>query len=193
MIDEANGPNEPDMPRVRNKRLEMNNELLTLKRNAVLLGLCDRYKTEWNEAKDKKDLVDMALDANGVEFMAKSVAEGWGLSKDYILDNFGDYVNGSYVRDKGGYTSEIYVGYGGDILQRATLNLLVGCDTSVLVPEGSMCKIYVCGMSDVRIKCVGKCYVYVYGGYNDVKYSGDVTVEEIAKPDEPNKMIKIWQ
>ena len=171
----------------------MLNELLTLKRNAVLLGLCDEYKTEWNEAKDKKDLVDMALDANGVEFMAKSVAEGWGLSKDYILGNFGDYVNEGYVRDKGGYTSKLYVDYGGDIFQPATLNLLIECNTSVLIPEGSVCKIYVCGRTYVRINCVGKCYVYVYGGYNDVKYSGDVTVEEIAKPDEPNKIIKIWQ
>ena len=48
-------------------------------------------------------------------------------------------------------------------------------------------------MSDVRIKCVGKCYVYVYGGYNNVKYHGDVTVEEFAKPDEPNKIVKTWQ
>lgn len=168
----------------------MLNELLTLKRNAVMLGLCDEYKAEWNEAKDKKNLVDMALDANGVEFMAKSVAEGWGLSKDYILGNFGDYVNEGYVRDKGGYTSKLYVDYGGDIFQPATLNLLIGCNTSVLVPEYSVCKIYVCGMSNVRINCAGKCYVYVYGGYNDVKYSGDVTVEEIAKPDEPNKIMK---
>jgi hypothetical protein len=171
----------------------MNNELLTLKRNAVMLGLCDGYKVKWNEAKGKKDLVDMALDANGVEFMAKSIAEGWGLSKRYILGNFGDYMNNNYVRDKGGYTSKLYVDYGGDIFQPATLNLLVGCNTSLLVPEGSVCKIYVCGRSNVRINCVGKCYVYVYGGYNDVKYSGDVTVEEIAKPDEPNKIIKIWQ
>ena len=169
----------------------MLNELLTLKRNAVMLGLCGKYKAEWDEAKGKKDLVDMALDANGVEFMAKSVAEGWGLSKDYILDNFGDYVNGKYVRDKDGYTSEIYVGYGGDILQRATLNLFVRCNTSILVPEGSVCKIYVCGVSNVRINCAGKCYVYVYGGYNDVKYSGDVTVEEFAKPDEPNIIKRI--
>ena len=169
----------------------MLNELLTLKRNAVMLGLCDRYKAEWDEAKDKKDLVDLALDANGVEFMAKSVAEGWGVSKDYILDNFGDYVNGKYVREKGGYTSELYVGYGGDNLQRATLNLFVGCDTSILVPEGSVCKIYVCGRSNVRLKCAGKCYVYMYGGYNRVEYSGDVEVEEFAKPDEPNIIKRI--
>ena len=160
--------------------------LLAFKRNAVLLGLCDEYKAAWNSVKSRKDLVDLALDANGVKFMAESVAEGWGLSKEYILENFGDYVNEGYVRDKGGYTSKMYVDYGGDIFQLATLNLLVGCNTSVLVPEGSVCKIYVCGMSDVRISCVGKCYVYVYGGYNVVKYSGDVTVEEIAKPDEPN-------
>ena len=165
--------------------------MLAFKRNAVLLGLCDEYKAAWNGVGSKKDLVDMALDANGVAFMAKSVAEGWGLSRDYILENFGDYVNEGYVRDRGGYTSKLYVDYGGDIFQPATLNLLIGCNTSVLVPESSVCKIYVCGMSDVRISCVGKCYVYVYGGYNVVKYSGDVTVEEIAKPDEPNRIRKI--
>ena len=164
--------------------------MLAFKRNAVLLGLCDEYKAAWNSVKSRKDLVDLALDANGVEFMAKSVAEGWGLSKEYILDNFGDYVNEGYVRDKGGYTSKLYVDYGGDIFAPATLNLLVGCNTSVLVPEGSVCKIYVCGKTYVRVNCMGKCYVYVYGGYNNVKYHGEVTVEEFAKPDEPNKIMK---
>lgn len=165
--------------------------MLAFKRNAALLGLCDRYRAAWDGAEGKRDLVDLALDTNGVEFMARSVAEGWGLSKDYILGNFGDYVNEKYVRDKGGYTSKMYVDYGGDIFQPATLNLLVGCNTSVLVPEGSVCKIYVCGRTYIRVNCAGKCYVYVYGGYNNVKYHGDVTVEEFAKPDEPNIIRKI--
>lgn len=165
---------------------------MSFKRNAVMLGLCDEYKAAWNSVKDKKGLVDLALDANGVEFVAKSVAEGWGLPIGYMAENFGDYANENYVRDKGGYTSKLYVGYGGDIFQPATLNLLVGCDTSVLVPECSVCKIYVCGRSNVRIRCVGKCYVYVHGGYNEVEYSGDaVVVSKSNRANEPNTIKRV--
>lgn len=72
------------------------NELLTLKRNALRLGLCGEYKGKWDSAASKRELVNMALDSNGIEFMADSIAFGWGLSKDYLLKEFGEFANGFY-------------------------------------------------------------------------------------------------
>ena len=36
------------------------NELLTLKRNALRLGLCGEYKGKWDSAASKRELVNMA-------------------------------------------------------------------------------------------------------------------------------------
>jgi len=52
------------------------NELLTLKHNALRLGLCGEYKGKWDSAASKRELVNMALDSNGIEFMADSIAFG---------------------------------------------------------------------------------------------------------------------
>ena len=53
------------------------NELLTLKRNAIRLGLCGEYKWKWDYAASKRELVNMARDSNGIEFMDDYIAFGW--------------------------------------------------------------------------------------------------------------------
>lgn len=146
----------------------MENELLTLKRNACMLGLCGQYKTMWDACRNKKDLIDMALDANGVEFMADSIAFDWGLSKEYLMKEFSDFINGKYQRNKGGYKSRMYVGYEGDITIDSTITLLVGCKGKVVVPCSMVASIYVCGGCDIDVKNDGVVYLYAYGSSNKV-------------------------
>ena len=43
------------------------NDLLSFKRNAMMLGLCTGYKNKWDAATSKEALMDIALDSNGVE------------------------------------------------------------------------------------------------------------------------------
>ena len=38
---------------------------------AIRLGLCDEYKGKWDSCKSLKDLMDIALSANGIEFIAE--------------------------------------------------------------------------------------------------------------------------
>lgn len=52
------------------------NDLLSFKRNAMMLGLCTSYKDKWDEATSKEALMDMALDSNGVEMLADAAAFG---------------------------------------------------------------------------------------------------------------------
>ena len=61
------------------------NEILELKRKACLLGLCEKYKDKWDSCKDKKELIDLVLDSNGVEFLADAMTFGWGVSSEFIL------------------------------------------------------------------------------------------------------------
>lgn len=78
------------------------NELLRFKKNAIRLGLCDEYKCKWDSCKSLKDLMDIALSANGIEFIADSVSFGWGMDTGSLANDFHDYVNGQYQRIKDG-------------------------------------------------------------------------------------------
>ena len=115
----------------------------------------------------------MALDSNGIEFMADSIAFGWGLSKEYLLKEFGEFANGFYQCNEHGYTSEMYIGAHGVIKVRSTIILVAYCkDLEIEVPENMVTRIYVCGKSEVRIECKGKCDLVEYGEDNDVKIIG---------------------
>lgn len=152
------------------------NELLKLKRNAALLGLCSEYTERWNKAATKKDLADIALDANGIEFMADGIAFGWGLSKEFLSREFGSFANGEYTRKKDGYTSALIIDNKAKINVTTTLLLAAWCNCTLSVREGYMCKIYVCGKSCIDIHCEGTCYVYSYGE-NLVTHTGNGIVE----------------
>lgn len=146
-------------------------DLLGLKRNALSLGLCGEYKDLWNNCKSKKELVNLALDANGIEFMADSIAFGWGLSAEYLQREFSEYANENYTAIERGYTSKMFLNVNnGKIKPCSTLSLIVGCNCTIELSEGFVGKIYVCGGSDVNIvECVeSECELYVYGLDNKV-------------------------
>lgn len=150
--------------------MERKSELLELKRKALENGLCDKYKVIWDGCHTKRDLVNTALDSNGVEFMADSIAFGWGLSKEYLMREFGEYMNGYYQRSKGGYTGELYVGAHGVVKLKSTITLVAYCDDlEIDVPEHFIGQVYICGGSKVRIENMGTIELYEYGT-NDVEY-----------------------
>ena len=137
------------------------NELLTFKRKLSALGLCRQYTDKWAECRDKASLVKLATDINGAQTMCDALAFGYGMPLDYIKANFADYINGGYVVDHGGYTSELFVGYNDTITVRSTLVILLGCRCKVVVPENRICRIFAAG-SLVDIECHGECEVEYY-------------------------------
>ncbi len=140
----------------------MRSDILMLKKNALRLGLCGEYKAKWDNARGKKDLVDIALDSNGVEWICQ-MAEMGVLTKEIALSDFGNYINGKYVRNKGGYTSEVYAYYDGTVTMRTTLLVVMGCDVEVIVPENSIGRIYTCCGAKVRVTGKGKAEVITPG------------------------------
>ena len=139
------------------------NDLLTFKRNALVLGLCTGYKDKWDNAKTKEELMDMALDANGVEMLADACAFSWGMDIPYMKRAFSDYINGKWKRSKDGYSSCLYVGYNGQIEQSCTLTTILASNVTFHVPKYHICKLYVGGCTEVNITGEGECYVYSYG------------------------------
>lgn len=122
-----------------------NNELLNMKRNALILRLCEEYKKKWDACTSKKELIDLVLDSNGVEFLADAITFGWGCSQEFLLKEFSGFINGKYQRKKDGYTSELYVEPHGEIELRSTITVIVGGKASVIVPPNFFGKVYVCG------------------------------------------------
>lgn len=158
----------------------MSENLLTVKRIAVNLGLCNKYKEKWDKAESKKELIDISLDANGVEFLSDQLSFGWGLTAEYLYDTFSEFVNGKYIRNLDGYTSKLHVLDIGEIIADTTLVTLVSCHGRVLVPQNVVCKIYVAGNSNVEIDCKGKCYLTIYKG-SKVSLKRDKGVEVLIK------------
>lgn len=152
----------------------MEGELLKLKRNAIMLGLCGQYKGIWDNCKSKKDLVDVAIDVNGIEFMADSIAFDWGLSEEFLVTEFDEYINGKYRRIKDGYSSELHVGEGNNTISVvSTLNLFAySKNITIYVPQDSFCRIYLAKCSNVRIKNDGKFELCVYGDCGNIEING---------------------
>lgn len=159
--------------------------LVDLKRKSILMGLCEKYREKWDACASKKQLVDMALDSNGIEFMADAIAFGWGLSKEYLMQEFGEFMNGFYRRQEEGYASEMYIGAHEVLSAESTLLLIGYCDDiEIEIPEHAVCRIYICGGSSVRIENNGKVELLVYGAGNNIvvkNYGGTVLRKDVTK------------
>lgn len=139
------------------------NDLLGFKRNAVLLGLCGQYKDMWDKAENKEDLMNIALDSNGVEMLCDAAAFGWGMDIQYMKKTFLDYINGNWKRNRGGYTSCLFVDYAGHIEQECTLTTIIASNATFHIPKHRICELHVSGGSHVEVTGEGKCNVYTYG------------------------------
>jgi hypothetical protein len=137
-------------------------ELLDMKRRALSLGLCGKYKGLWDDASSKEDLMRIAMDANGISFIADGAAFGWGLNSEYLRSAFKDYING-YTVECDGYTSQLWVGASEIITTpQATQYLFIDCDIDIVIPQDTICAIHAV-RSKINIKLAGDCEYYEYG------------------------------
>lgn len=166
--------------------------ILELKRKSLAMGLCGEYKDKWANATTPKDLVNMAADVNGADFLCASVSKGWGLSKDFLLNNFNGLINGDYVAkcgNRNGYTSEIYIGHKGDITVRTTILIVLYSDVVVHIPVNHVCRIFAAKNINVRVECNGICEFVEYTpndctNYNTNGNFGRITISDPHK--DPN-------
>lgn len=118
--------------------------------------------------------MDLALSARGISFVAKAIAEGWGITPDQICAEFKPFLNGKYVRDKDGYTSAVYCSDGkencvAEINATTTAILVIDFIGTIFIPQNRICEIHLVN-SKCYIKGEGKGYVYAYGNteiYNE--------------------------
>lgn len=142
--------------------------------NARKEVICDRYAEKWDSAGSKKGLMDLALSAQGADFLCDGIAKGWGISVDEIKKRFGKYINGRYVyEDEGGYSSVMYCGYEGSIDVESTLVVLIDSDVVLSIPDWHVCDIYATGKVSISVVGGGRVRLIAYGD------AGNVVVESV--------------
>ena len=151
----------------------MDKELFSFYRNSLLgevsnTPLCKEYQAEWRKtSNDKEGLVRLALRRQSLPYFATACYENLGLSPEYILETFGDYINGKRTYDGvdgvDGYSSQLYVKYGEDILATSDTTALMWCsDIKIDIPMTRCPFLYVSNYSDVHVNCIGYNTIYVY-------------------------------
>lgn len=168
----------------------MYNNILDFKKAAIARNLCSGYTNTWDEARNKDDLVKMAIDANGISFMCNSIASGWGLSPEYINENFKYQINGNkiyeYINEKGnGYSSELLCCYGGvdgrRFEVRSTQICVINSKVILSVPSCSFVEVHAVD-SEIEIVSGLKSFanVVIYGDNCHVK-GGETSFYNLIK------------
>lgn len=131
--------------------------------------LCDEYKEKVQKALNKKELMDIVLDANGVSWIPEQIAKGRCVSYEAMYKEFWPFLNGRYKakfqQETGEYTSSMYVNIG-NIVVDTTLCCLLDIQGDVKIAENHVSKIYLDQNCDVRIIVpeTSKCIVYYFVG-----------------------------
>lgn len=138
------------------------NEMQKFREVARERGLCDRYSRLWDSCTSNKQLLDLAMDSNGIPYLCESVSQGWGLPVDYLLARFRMYINNKYISLHKGYSSKLFIRHYDNVWVDATNVVLIECSTVLVVPKNTICNIY---LVNSRVNAVGDgtCYVRRYG------------------------------
>lgn len=142
-------------------------EMMFFQKNALLNNLCGEWKNMWKARKNNKEqLVRLSLMQQSIPFFASYCYNGNGLSKDYILGEFKDYINGKILQDCDdvkGYSYRLFVGYTDDIRPQADITHLMWSDIPIYVVERYKCPIlYISNKSTVSLIADGYNYIRVY-------------------------------
>lgn len=122
--------------------------------------LCSEYKSAWRKCGDDKEmLVKLALKQQSLPYFSTACYKNLGLTKEYILEEFGDYINGKKVFNDvegvSGYTYELYVGYDEPITVRTDVLSLMWHNGDVSIPNTKCPVVYISNHSDVHLTLDG--------------------------------------
>lgn len=143
-------------------------ELLKYQKAALVNGLCGEYKGYWQAAgNDKKKLVTLAMAQQSIPHLATYCYNGNGLTKDYILNNFKDYINGKTpILDADGvegYTYALYIAENRILKPSADVSHLMWCKDITLQIKATKCPfLYISNNSDVKLSLDGFNNVKIY-------------------------------
>lgn len=163
----------------------MKDEMFMFKKNALSGAisdpLCAEYNKDWRVCgEDKEKLVGLCMRQQAIPYFATYCHQGKGLSKDYILQEFGEYINGYTLHDVEGvegFTYGLYVDYDYDndlLVDKDVIHIMHTVGSSIVVSRCKCPTIYVSNRSKVHL--VGE-------GFNTIRVylfdESEVTIEDI--------------
>ena len=165
---------------------------------AITNPLCDEYKGEWRRCGDDKEkLFRLALRQQSIPYVITHCYQGKGLTKEYIKENFGEFINGKRkILDADmveGYSYALYVDFKAVCKADIDVSAFMWCNSPQVELNIARCPIlYVGAKSEVHLVCNGynapKIYLFdesklVIDDADDTcsvtvyKYSKDANVE----------------
>lgn len=140
--------------------------------------ICNEGVEKLKYANTDRDIVRVICDSFACDFIAKNITKNVQLPIDNFVSRCNNYINGNCIYDyPGGFTSEIYVKYDGDILLRATLTQVIMCNSNIHVKNRSISKIILCSSScHISVEDGSRCIVESYGD-NKITHEGNVIVK----------------
>lgn len=146
----------------------MSKDFLNFLKDAYSNGLCNEYKDELRRChEDRLELMRLAMRQQSIPFVATKMSEGV-VKKDYLLNTFGEYLNGYVLKDCDNvkdYTYTWYVGYdyANDIEVKTDVVHISCTDSAQVVVEQTKCPtLYISNNSKVNLVCEGYNSVRVY-------------------------------
>ena len=160
-------------------------DLEQFEKNAKKDNLCSEYTKKWENCKSNKQFFDMGTSSKGLDYLCDSIAKGWGLSKEVLLERFKPFINGLYVNQCDGYTSCLYVGYNMELKIDTTLVGLIDCDIDIEIPEYQIAKVYCTGNNKIRVSGKGELIFICYGSKGNTRIEG--TCGNMKRIDKKNR------
>lgn len=145
----------------------MKDEMFDFKRNALLGNisgqpLCVDYKAAWRKCgNDKEMLVRLALQQQASPYFSTACYKNMGLTKEYIKEEFKDYINGYVLHDcdnVNGYTYALYVDwdYENDLVINTDVSSIMWTvGANIVVPQTKCPTMYISNRSNVHLVCDG--------------------------------------
>lgn len=150
----------------------MNNEMLEFYKNAlqgvVTNPLCADFKNKWRICGDDKErLMKLVMCQQSLPYFITHCWRGKGLSKEYILKEFGNYINGKRsiynADDVKGFSYGLNVGLEGISEASNDIEAYMWCNFTRANLKTAKCPtIYIGCDSEVRLTCDGYNSVRVY-------------------------------
>lgn len=144
----------------------MEDKLMEFYKNALLgtasdKPLCNDYKNEWRACGNNKDkLIKLALRQQSLPYIFTYSHLGKGLTKDYLLNEFGSYINGrKTIQDAdgvSGYTYELDVSLPSDHAITTDVAAFMYCNgTNVNIQSTKCPTLYIGCKSDIHLNLDG--------------------------------------
>lgn len=125
--------------------------------------LCKKYDEMLADADTVREFFDAALGVQGIEFVCKSVRDGWFLPPSVVFQTFGRVINGQYTHQGPGYTSKMYYRFKGGVLADTTAICVIESNIGIKVPRNKNVRIYAAGECKIRIIGEGGAKIVFFG------------------------------